>query len=99
MTGEATRRINVTLPVDLLQELKRHTGRRERNRFIVEATEKELRRRKLLVALADSAGAWSEEDHPDLSSADDVERYVREMRESWEPRPWEDMAAGADANG
>jgi len=51
MAAEATKRINVTFPASLLEELRRYVPRRERNRFIVEATEKELKRRRLLKAL------------------------------------------------
>ena len=87
MATEARKRINVTFPTTLLEELRRSVPVRERNRFIVEATEKELSRRRLVKALRESAGAWSEEDHPDLATPKDVDRYVRELRETWMPRP------------
>jgi metal-responsive CopG/Arc/MetJ family transcriptional regulator len=41
MTSETAKRINVTFPTSLLEELGRFVPARERNRFIVEATEKE----------------------------------------------------------
>jgi hypothetical protein len=99
MGAQTTRRINVTFPVSVLEELKQYTRRRERNRFIIEATEKELRRRRLLKALRESAGAWSDKDHPDLGTIEDVNRYVRHLRETWTPRPWEEIAAEGKRGG
>jgi len=97
MAAEATKRINVTFPVSLL--LRRYVPRRERNRFIVEATEKELKRRRLLKALRDSAGAWSDEDHPDLMTVEDVNRYIRRLRETWMPRSWDEIIEEAKRGG
>ena len=99
MATETLKRINVTFPIPLLEELRRYVPRRERNRFIVEATEKELRRRRLLRALRDSAGAWSDEDHPDLMTVEDVNRYVRRLRETWMPRTWDEIAEEAERGG
>ncbi len=92
MEARATKRINVTFLLSLLEDLKRHTPRRERNKFIVEATEKELKRKRLLDALRESAGAWSDEDHPDLMTVEDVDRYVRRLRETRMPRSWDEMS-------
>jgi hypothetical protein len=83
MTTQATKRISVTFPADLSQEIGRSIPNRERNRFIVEATEKEMRRRQMLRALAESEGAWSDTDHSDLRTAEDIECYERSRRESW----------------
>jgi hypothetical protein len=95
VTAETPKRINVTFPAPLLEELRRCIPRRERNRFIVEATEKELSRIKLLKALRESAGTWSDEDHPDLITVEDVDRYVRRLRETWMPRSWDETAGEA----
>jgi hypothetical protein len=99
MTTETLKRISVTFPVSLLEDLSRHVPRRERSKFIVEATEKELKRRRLLRALRDSAGAWSDEDHPDLMTVDDVNRYVRELRETSMPRTWDEIAEESERDG
>jgi len=95
MITETRKRINVTFPVSLLEEFRRYVPRRERNEFIVKATEKELRRRRLLRALRNSAGAWSDENHPDLMTVEDVDRYVRRLRETWMPRSWDEIAEEA----
>jgi hypothetical protein len=90
MTVE-TKRINVTFPTTLLEELRRYVPRRERNKFILEATEKALRQAKLRAVLDDlrEGPIWSDEDHPDLMTVEDVNRYVRELRERGAPKSWD----------
>jgi hypothetical protein len=93
-TKPTTTRINVSLPDPLLKDLRELIPPRERNQFIVELIEREVRRRKLLEALEISAGAWSDEDHPDLMTVEDVNRYVRRLRDGWVARPWDQMIEG-----
>jgi len=101
MTTETLKRINVTFPVSLLEDLRRYIPRRERNSFIVEATEKELKRTRLQKVLEDlrCEPAWSDEDHPDLMTVEDVNRYVRRLRETWMPRPWDEIVEEAERGG
>jgi hypothetical protein len=101
MAAEATKRINVTFPVSLLEELRRYVPRRERNKFIVEATEKELKRIRLRKVLEDlrREPAWSDEDHPDLMTVEDVNRYIRRLRETWMPRTWDEIVEEAKRGG
>ncbi len=101
MTTETLKRINVTFPVSLLEELRRYVPRRERSKFIVEATEKELKRTRLQKVLEDlrREPAWSDEDHPDLMTVEDVNRYVRRLRETWMPRTWDEIVEEAERGG
>jgi len=99
LATKAKRRINVTFPADLLEELDRFVPPRGRNRFIVEATERELRQKRLQRALERSAGAWSDENHPDLMSIEDVDRYVRRLRDTWMPRTWDEILEEAKHSG
>ncbi len=101
MSSEISRRINVTFPISLLEELRRYVPRRERSRFIVEATERELKRVRLMKVLADlrRKPAWSDEDHPDLITVEDVDRYVRRLRETWMPRSWDEIIREAEQSG
>ena len=98
MKTKPVRRINVNFPEALLLELKRSIPARERNRFIVEATEKELKRARLLAVLDDlrRQPAWKAADHPDLGSVEDVDRYVRQVREAWGPYSWEERSDTQD---
>ena len=92
MSSEIHKRINVTFPISLLDDLRRIVPRRERNRFIVEATERELAKLRLMEALEESVGTWSGDDYPDLASSEDVDRFVRRVRESALPRSWDEIA-------
>jgi hypothetical protein len=98
MAAKTSKRINVTFPTSLLEELRAYVPRRERNRFIVETVENELRRIRFQRALRESAGAWSDEDHPDLITVEDVNRYVRNLRETAMPRSWDEIAEEAEQN-
>lgn len=72
---------HVTLPANVLKTLDELAGKRGRSRFITEAAEEKIAREKFLKALAESAGAWKDKNHPELSSTEDINRYVRKMRE------------------
>jgi len=54
--------------------------------LIVEATRRELRRRELMAALDESAGAWSEENHPGLDTMDDIHHWLDEQRATYFPQ-------------
>jgi len=53
----------------------------------------------LYTALRESAGAWSDEDNPDLMTVEDVNRYIRQLRETWMPRSWDEIAEEAERGG
>ncbi len=101
MTGVASKkRINVSFPEPLLELLETVVPPRERNAFIVAATEEALRRerlRKVITALREKP-AWSDEDHPDLMTVEDVDRYVRRLRETWMPRSWDEIIQEVDGH-
>jgi hypothetical protein len=91
------KRINVSFPEPVLELLGAMVPPRERNAFIVGATEQALRRerlRKVIEALREKP-AWSDEGHPDLMTAEDVDRYVRRLRETWMPRSWDEIVQEA----
>ncbi len=37
-----------------------------------------------LAAIEETAGCWSDEDHPELQTDEDVERWLAELRASWD---------------
>ena len=100
MASSSSKRINVTFPATLLEELREYVPKRERNQFIVEATEKLLKRARLKNVLEGlrKEPAWSDENHPDLMTVEDVDNYVRRMRETWMPRSWDEIVAEAEKN-
>lgn len=94
------KRVNVTFPEAVLDLLESVVPPRKRNTFIVDATEEALRRERLRVVLQSLGDkpAWSDEDHPDLMTVEDVDRYVRRLRETWMPRSWDEIAEEAERN-
>ncbi|HSN74411.1 MAG TPA: hypothetical protein VL334_04850 [Anaerolineae bacterium] len=100
-TTKATQRVNVTFPVEVLESLEKLLAPRQRNHFIVEATERALQDTQIdraLNALLEEP-AWTDENHPDLMSVDDVDRYVRKLRESWMAHAWEESETEAETDG
>ena len=95
MLKAPTRRIIVTLPESLLGDLKRFVPARKRNEVIVAATEELVRKMRLLAVLEETAGAWTDENHPDLATPGDVETWLRDVRARWRTSPPE----GEDAVG
>jgi hypothetical protein len=92
MMGE-TRRINVTFPEDLLNELDQLAPPRKRSQIIVRATAEYVRKLKLLAVIKETSGAWDDASHPELATPDDVERWIRQMRGMWRREPlWEEEA-------
>ncbi|MCX6037865.1 MAG: hypothetical protein NTW99_08235 [Chloroflexi bacterium] len=73
-------RLNLYLTKPLMDDLRRIVPARERTRFVEEVLARELRRRKLKAALKASAGAWKDEDHPDMLTGADIDRWIEEQR-------------------
>jgi Arc/MetJ-type ribon-helix-helix transcriptional regulator len=78
----ATRKTQVVFPEDLLEEVDRVVGSRKRSEFVVEATREKLHRLRFAKALRRAAGSWSDENHPDLKTQADINRYLRKVRAS-----------------
>jgi hypothetical protein len=65
--------------------LHRRIPARQRARFIAETIERELRRQRWEAALTASAGAWTDENHPELKNGDEIDRWLEDERkeERW----------------
>jgi len=91
-------RTNILIPVDLAEEIRKAVGPRKRSSFLVEAAWEKLERIKLADALKEAAGAWSSELYPDLQTQDDINRWLRSLREQDKDRlkgsDVEDVPAG-----
>lgn len=77
------RRITVTLPATLLTRLDEHVPARSRSRFIFQAIEERLAIEEQLTALDETAGAWTDENHPDMKTDEDIDRWLTTLRASW----------------
>jgi Arc/MetJ-type ribon-helix-helix transcriptional regulator len=87
LRGPQLRKITVSLPTHLLDRLNEMIPSRQRSHFIIQAIEERLAIEEQLAALDETAGAWSDENHPDLDSPEAIERWVRELRKTWD-RPF-----------
>jgi hypothetical protein len=74
-------RMNIIVPIDLVDELSKTVGTRKRSSFIVEATREKLKRVKLGNALKEAKGSWSDEDYPEFKTQEDISSWVRSLRE------------------
>lgn len=91
MSKVATKRINVTFPVQLLEDLSIYAPPRKRNQIIVTATEDYVRKLRLLAVLKETAGAWDNESHPELATPEDIDRWLRQIRSTWRHKPlWQE---------
>lgn len=71
----------IRFPVDLLKEIDTYLGPRERSKFIIEATRKELTKLKQQEAIKKVKGVLKKEHYPEFRTPDDVAEWVRELRE------------------
>lgn len=76
-------RFNIYLPKKLAGELRELVPDRERTAFFVEILERELRRKRLMAAVREANGAWRDEDHPELPTAEDIDTWIDEGRAGW----------------
>ncbi len=78
------KRTHVVIPEPLVREIDLLVGSRQRSRFLVEAAQKELMRRRQIEAFKAAAGAWKDEDHPELGRGS--ARWIRKLRQEGEAR-------------
>jgi hypothetical protein len=77
------RKAHLVIPEELLEEVDKAAGKRKRSLFVAEATREKLERERFLRTLEKTKGTWTENNHPELQSAGDIDRYVREKRPSY----------------
>lgn len=88
-------RMNLYITKSLMDDLRKAVPARERTRFVEDILARELRRYKLKDALKKSFGAWKDEDHPDMMTGKDIDRWIEEGRkglhrdfsEEWDRKP------------
>lgn len=72
--------MNVSLAEELAEELTALVPRRRRSAFVAAAIAEKLARERQGLVVAETAGAWSNQDRAD------PEQGVREAREAWAAR-------------
>ena len=78
-----TQKITITLPKAVLTRLNELIPARKRSRFISEAVEERLALEEQSQALDEAAGAWSDENHPDMLDDAAIDRWLDTLRSSW----------------
>lgn len=78
-----SQKVTVTLPKELLIRLNETIPSRQRSLFISQAIEEQLALIEQVSAIEESAGAWSLENHPDMRDGEDIDKWLKELRQSW----------------
>ena len=82
--AQEVKRLNIRMPRDLADDLKRLVPARKRSQLVIAATAEAVARLKQQEALREEK-IWSDESHPDLTTQEEVNHYLSEMRASWRP--------------
>lgn|GEM_PF-1463215 len=76
---EIRERMNLYLTKPLADKLRRLIPPHKRMRFVEEVLARELCRKKLKETLDKSYRAWIDEDHPDMMTGEDIDRWIEEV--------------------
>jgi len=82
-SASQAQKITVTLPRDLIERLDDRVPSRQRSRFIANAIESQLAIEEQMAAVEETAGAWTEEKHPELKTEEDIDAWLQNLRQSW----------------
>ena len=74
------RRVHITLPADLLEEIDASVAPRQRSQFIQEAVAEIVRGMRLKAAIAEMAGSLADVDIPGWESPEAAAEWVRTLR-------------------
>ena len=77
-----TEKVSVTLPREVIEEIRAIVSQGEVSAFFTEALEHYLAFRRQKTALERGFGAWNNKNHPDLATPEDSTAYVRALREA-----------------
>jgi hypothetical protein len=78
-----TRKITVTLPQTVLERLDEMVPSRQRSHFIALAVQEQLALLEQGVALEETAAAWTGENHPEMLTEADIDRWLADLRSGW----------------
>jgi hypothetical protein len=77
-----TKKVSITLPDDLIEQVRVHVKSGEFSSFCAVALRNHLAHSRQHNTLVYSFGIWKDENHPELSSSKDVSQYVRDLRKA-----------------
>ncbi len=79
-----TTRTHIVIPRQLVMEIDTLVGKRSRSAFLTQAAERELMRLRQIKALEGAAGAWKDQDHPELKQG--AAKWVKKLRREYDRR-------------
>jgi len=77
-----TRKVSVTLPDALVEQVRVHAKAGEFSSFCAAALRNHLAHQEQRYGLIRSFGVWKDADYPDLASSEDASGYVRKLRKA-----------------
>ena len=77
---------HLVFPSEILEEVDKISGKRKRSLFIAQATREKIERERFVRTLEETKGAWNDKNHPELQTPEDMERYLKEKRQSYRAR-------------
>jgi len=75
-----TEKLSITVPRKVAELLREYVPPGKISSFVAEIIESQLMWEKQKRAIEKYAGAWKDEDHPDLKTPEDTQRWLRELR-------------------
>jgi Arc/MetJ-type ribon-helix-helix transcriptional regulator len=75
-------RTHVVLPDELIEDIDKLVGKRNRSRFIAQVMEERLRRERLLKAIHEGAGSLDMSRHPEWETPEKVAEWIGELRDT-----------------
>ena len=88
MTAKSdTQKVTISLPSQVVQRMNELIPARQRSRFIAETLTERLALEEQILALDESAGAWSDARHPDMQDDAAIDRWLTALRQSWTSAP------------
>lgn len=86
LVAEKKEKINIALPQSMVTDLRRLVPVRQRTQWLTQIIAERLVQLKQQTVLREARGAWRDEDHPDLQTAEDVEKWLGALRASTNER-------------
>ena len=83
MADMDSQKVTVTFPQAVLDRLKEVVPLRQRSAFIVAAVAEKLALEEQATAIEEAAGSWPDAAHPALTTDEDIERWLAELRQAW----------------
>ena len=80
LNSQGTQKITVSMPIEMLARLDELLAPRQRSQFIVEAIERQIALAEQVAVLEETAGAWKDENHPELRTPEDIDRWLTDLR-------------------